>query len=144
MKASAKFIDQEQSDFFLVLSKKVNHYFRENHISRYGNREMIIKSVVLIAVYLGTYLAILFLSVNPWFLLPLALLMGVAMAGIGMSVMHDALHGSYSQIPQLIAGWVTSPILSGPILSSGKSNTTCFIIPIPMCTDWTRILRPRS
>ncbi|WKN43291.1 fatty acid desaturase family protein [Tunicatimonas pelagia] len=105
MKASAKFIDQGQSDFFPVLRKKVNHYFKDNQITRYGNREMIIKSVVLITVYLGTYLAVLLLSVNPWFLLPLAILMGVTQAGIGMSVMHDALHGSYSSNP-IINRWV--------------------------------------
>lgn len=124
MKATAKFIDREKSDFFLVLTKKVSQYFKENHISRYGNREMVIKSVVLIGGYLGTYLAILFLPVNPWFLLPLALLMGVAMAGIGMSVMHDALHGSYSPSPAVNrwVGYITYFIGANPFVWKVQHN----------------------
>ena len=97
MNVSAKFIDQNRSDFFPVLRKRVNQYFKDNDITRFGNGEMVLKSIILISTYLGAYLVILLLPVNPWFLLPLAVLMGIAMAGIGMSVMHDALHGSYSK-----------------------------------------------
>ena len=124
MKASARFIDPEKSSFFPILSKKVNDYFKENQISRYGNREMIVKSVVLIATYLGAYLAILFLPLTPWLLLPLALLMGVAMAGIGMSVMHDALHGSYSPSATVNrwVGYVTYFIGANPFVWKVQHN----------------------
>jgi linoleoyl-CoA desaturase len=101
MKPSVKFINQEQSKFFPTLRGRVNQYFKENNISRYGNQEMVIKSVVLISVYLLCYLAILTLSLNAWLFLPLVVLMGIAKAGIGMSVMHDALHGSYSKNAQI-------------------------------------------
>ncbi|MGB3586160.1 MAG: acyl-CoA desaturase [Tunicatimonas sp.] len=124
MKASAKFIDQGQSEFFPVLRKKVNHYFKDNQITHYGNREMIIKSVVLVGAYLGAYLAVLLLSVNPWFLLPLAILMGVAMAGIGMSVMHDALHGSYSSSSKVNrwVGYITYFIGASPFVWKIQHN----------------------
>ena len=105
MNITAKFIDSQQSTFFSTLNKRVNRYFKDNNITRYGNRTMVIKTVVLLTAYLGSYAAILSLSVNPWLLLPLALLMGVAMAGIGMSVMHDSLHGSYSS-NQTVNQWV--------------------------------------
>ena len=105
MKAATKFIDHGQSEFFSVLKKRIGLYFKENEITRFGNQEMIVKSIVLVGVYLGAYLAILLLPVNPWFLLPLALLIGVVQAGIGMSVMHDALHGSYSSRPA-VNRWV--------------------------------------
>ena len=97
MKSSVKFNNQAQADFFLTLRKRVNQHFKDNNITRFGNREMIVKTVVLLGVYLGSFTLILTLPFSPWLLLPFALLMGFAMAGIGMSVMHDALHGSYSK-----------------------------------------------
>jgi linoleoyl-CoA desaturase len=97
MKSTIKFINHDQSVFFSTLRKRVNQYFKENNISRFGNQEMVIKSITLLGVYLLSYLLILILPVSAWFLLPFALLMGISKAGIGMSVMHDALHGSYSK-----------------------------------------------
>ena len=97
MQTTVKFVNQNQAVFFPTLRKRVNAYFAENGITRFGNREMYIKTALLFSVYVGSYLLILFLPVSAWFLLPFAILMGVAKAGIGMSVMHDALHGSCSK-----------------------------------------------
>ncbi len=97
MKPSVKFNNPSQAEFFTTLRKRVNLYFKENNITRFGNREMVSKTVILLTAYLGSFAAILSLNVSAWFFLPLTLLMGLAMAGIGMSVMHDALHGSYSK-----------------------------------------------
>ena len=97
MKPSVRFINQDQSKFFPTLRARVNQYFKDNEITKYGNREMVIKSVVLIGIYLLSYLAILLFSLNAWLFVPIVMIMGVAKAGIGMSVMHDALHGSYSK-----------------------------------------------
>lgn len=101
MKGQIKFVNRDQSAFFSTLRKRVNHYFRDNHITRYGNQELFIKSAVLIGIYLLSYVLILTLSVSAWWLLPFAVLMGLAKAGIGMGVMHDALHGSYSKNPKI-------------------------------------------
>ena len=101
MKAQIKFVNQDRSTFFPTLRKRVNEYFKENEISRYGNREMYVKATVLISIYLLSYILILTLQVNAWLLLPFAVLMGLAKAGIGMGVMHDALHGSYSKNTKL-------------------------------------------
>lgn len=99
MKASVKFNNQAQADFFQTLRKRVNQHFKDNNTTRFGNKEMIGKTVILLGAYLGSFAAILTLNVSAWFLLPLTFIMGLAMAGIGMSVMHDALHGSYSKSP---------------------------------------------
>lgn len=99
MRSTVKFNNQPQAEFFNTLRKRVNQHFKDNNITRYGNSEMIGKTIVLLSVYLGSFVAILSLPISAWLLLPLALLMGLAMAGIGMSVMHDALHGSYSENP---------------------------------------------
>jgi linoleoyl-CoA desaturase len=99
MKARVKFVNPDNSQFFPTLRKRVNHYFQDNNISRYGNREMFTKTIVLLGIYLACYVIILSLPVSPWLLLPFVVLMGIAKSGVGMSVMHDALHGSYSQNP---------------------------------------------
>lgn len=59
---------------------------------------MVIKSFVMFALYFTPY----FLLLSNYFssgyvLLGLVLLMGIGMSGIGLSVMHDANHGSYSK-----------------------------------------------
>ncbi len=97
MKTSVRFVTKDQSVFFATLRTRVNQYFKENNISRFGNHELTIKTVALLSVYLFSYLAIIFLNLNAWAMLPFALLMGISMAGIGMSVMHDALHRAYSK-----------------------------------------------
>lgn len=97
LKPSVQFVNQQQSDFFNTLRNRVNLYFTENNITRYGNREAVVKAIILLGSYLGAFAAVLLLDVSAWLLLPFAVLMGISMAGIGMAVMHDALHGSYSR-----------------------------------------------
>ena len=97
--SSVKFNNQPQAEFFQTLRKRVNQYFKENNITRYGNKEMVAKTIVILTAYLGSFALILTLNISAWLLLPFVLLMGLAMAGIGMSIMHDANHGSYSKSP---------------------------------------------
>lgn len=99
MSSPVKFNNQPQADFINTLRKRVNQHFKDNNITRFGNLEMVGKTIVLLGAYIGSFVAILTLNVSAWFFLPLTIIMGMAMAGIGMSVMHDALHGSYSKSP---------------------------------------------
>ncbi len=59
---------------------------------------MVIKSIAMFILYLGPF-AILLSNVysNGLVLLGLTILMGIGMSGVGLSVMHDACHGSYSK-----------------------------------------------
>lgn len=58
---------------------------------------MVIKTIVMFLIYLTPYtLMLVGVISNPWLCVGLWLIMGVGMAGIGFSVMHDANHGSYS------------------------------------------------
>lgn len=59
---------------------------------------MVIKTVVMLSLYLVPYLLMMF-GVFTTFLPVLIcwIIMGVGMAGIGLSVMHDANHGAYSK-----------------------------------------------
>jgi len=87
-----------QRDFSTTLNARVNEYFRSEGVSRHANREMIIKTVAMFLLYFMPY-AILVSGVSlgwPMLLLLLAV-MSIGLAGIGLSVMHDANHGAYSK-----------------------------------------------
>lgn len=94
-KSHLKFKSVNGNKFYTTLRKRVDEYFTQHNIHRYANRQMIIKSVVLISFYVLPFFALPFVAF-PWSLI-LWFVMGLAMAGVGMSVMHDANHGSYSQ-----------------------------------------------
>jgi linoleoyl-CoA desaturase len=84
--------------FYTELKKRVDTYFKEKQISKNGNLNMYLKTVFMFAAYLVPYALILFNVSDSrvvWFLL--TVLMGLSMAGIGLCVMHDANHGSYSK-----------------------------------------------
>jgi len=87
-----------RKDFTATLHKRVNEYFKQNNINRQGNREMIVKTIVMFSLYFGPYALILSgLITNSWLLLVPLVVMGLGLAGIGLSVMHDANHGAYSE-----------------------------------------------
>ncbi|MFN8342882.1 MAG: acyl-CoA desaturase [Cyclobacteriaceae bacterium] len=88
---------QTNRDFVQVLNKRVGDYFRVNRISRHADAEMVTKTVCMFAAYWGPYALILTGVVSSWWALLLALaVMSLGLAGIGLSVMHDANHQAYS------------------------------------------------
>ena len=95
------FDNDKGKEFMADLRVAVNKYFSENNISRFGNIRMYIKSFFMLSLYSVPYFFIILGIVDLgtssllfWFLW---VLMGFGMAGIGMSVMHDANHGGYSR-----------------------------------------------
>lgn len=96
MKA-AKFTAPDGDVFYKTLRKRVNQYFKENNIKRTGNTSLYVKTVILFILLLGP-LSLQFVFDNlPWYaIIGLWMLTGLGMAGIGLSVMHDAVHGAYS------------------------------------------------
>lgn len=95
-KTAPTFAKQDNLKFFRTLNSRVNNYFKENNIQKTGNWKLHLKAVILFAVFLTPYFLILSLNMPFWAQLLLNILMGVGMAGIGMNVMHDGNHGSYS------------------------------------------------
>ena len=94
--SAVRFSPREKSQFFSVLRKRIDGYFAETGKSRHANAEMRIKTVVLLSTYILPFVAMLVWNIAgiPGYLL--WVLMGVSVAGIGMSIMHDANHGAYS------------------------------------------------
>jgi len=96
LKGKVKFVSKDKSLFFATLRKRVDAYFLQNNIQRTANTTMVVKSVVLLLCYVLPF--VLLLAFQPVFPLSLLLwfVMGLGVAGIGMSVMHDANHGAFS------------------------------------------------
>ncbi|MFM7850866.1 MAG: fatty acid desaturase family protein [Flammeovirgaceae bacterium] len=99
MKQNLKFASNQQ-DFFATLSQRVNQYFKTNGIERTANLEMVFKTIFMFLLYFIPYfIAISGAVTNIWALFILSIIMGLGLAGIGLSVMHDANHGAYSTKP---------------------------------------------
>ncbi len=97
-----KFNLKDRPEFFKELRKRVNEYFRENNISKYANLNMKLKTVFMICLYFVPLLFMLTGVVTSlWPVILMWALMGFGMAGIGLSIMHDANHGSYSRNPKV-------------------------------------------
>lgn len=89
-----------QREFVTVLRQRVNGYFTDNNISKYGNWEMVVKSIFMLALYLVPLGLILTGTIQAWWMvLGLWFVAGFGMSGIGLSIMHDANHDAYSRFP---------------------------------------------
>jgi len=92
-----KFPKNENTEFFATVRSRVNAYFKENKISKAGDWRMVTKTISMIIIYVLPYILILTQVTDVLlykFLLWIA--MGLGLAGMGLSVMHDAVHGAYS------------------------------------------------
>ncbi|MCV9928439.1 acyl-CoA desaturase [Flavobacterium sp. LS1R49] len=103
------FAKQDNLKFFRTLNSRVNSYFKDNNIQKTGNWKLHLKAIILFTVFLAPYFLILTLNMPFWAHLLLTIVMGIGMAGIGMNVMHDGNHGSYST-----KSWVNN-IMGGSI-----------------------------
>lgn len=90
-----------QEDFYKTVRARVNAYFEQNKISTKGDIRMFVKTAVLLLMLAVPFVFVL-IGVQPyWLYLAMWALMGIAVAGIGLSIMHDANHDSYSNNPRL-------------------------------------------
>jgi linoleoyl-CoA desaturase len=92
-----KFSRKDPAMFFKTLHSRVNKYFKENKIEKSGDLRMYIKTVAMFSFYVIPYVLILTGVVTGIWTLAMYLIIGIGVAGIGLSIMHDANHGSYSK-----------------------------------------------
>ena len=97
-----KFNTKDKPEFFKELHRRVNQHFKDNNISKYANFNMKFKTVFMLCLY---FLPLLFMLTgivhHTWVMFLLWIMMGFGMSGIGLSIMHDANHGSYSRNPKV-------------------------------------------
>lgn len=101
MASDIKFVNKSGSEFFATLRQRVDDYFNKNKLKKSGNYQMILKTIAMLALYFIPYGLIMSNMFSGWIMLLLAGVMGLGMAGIGLSIMHDANHGSYSSSPRM-------------------------------------------
>ncbi len=95
---SLKFNTQDKPEFVQELRKRVSGYFKENKISRHANGQMKVKTAFMILLYFTPLVLMLTTVVSSfWGVMLMWTLMSLGMSGIGLSIMHDANHGSYSK-----------------------------------------------
>jgi linoleoyl-CoA desaturase len=107
-----------ENQFASALRKNVNAYFKEKGISQKGNFNLASQTVAMLSLYLVPFILLLIFPMSWWMGLVLSVAMGIGVAGTGMYVMHDALHGSYSKkewINKLLGG--TMYLLGGNVFN---------------------------
>lgn len=94
-------------EFGKEIRKRVNHYFKDNKISRKGDWRLFSKAIILFTLFFVDYYFLLYFDVPPWLRIILWILLVPICAGIGFSVMHDANHGAFSKHSwaNKLAGW---------------------------------------
>ena len=109
--------DPKQKEFVKAVRQNVKNYFEEKNISTKGNLALVFQTIAMLSFYLVPLILILTVPMNIWVAMGMFTLMGVGMAGIGMCVMHDAAHGSYSK-----RKWVNK-MLGGTMYLLGSNVT---------------------
>ncbi|MEN0004749.1 MAG: fatty acid desaturase, partial [Bacteroidota bacterium] len=99
MQEVIKFSRVDNKQFFATLRKRVNAHFEQNNISKSGNWTLYVKTFLMFALYLVPYVLVLSLSMPTYMVLISYFFMGLGMASIGLCVMHDANHGTFSKNP---------------------------------------------
>jgi linoleoyl-CoA desaturase len=95
--SSIRFPKTDNTDFFKTLNARVNAYFQQNNVSKYGNWKLYVKSIVVFSIFLTPYFLIISNNFNQWAMLLLTIVLGMGMSFVGMCVMHDGNHGTYSR-----------------------------------------------
>lgn len=95
--SNVTFAKTHNEEFHKVLRKRVGDYFKTKNISRHANAAMVFKTIAMLAFYLTPLCFLLTVEMSTWMVLLMWTIMGFGMAGVGLSVMHDANHGAYSK-----------------------------------------------
>ena len=92
-----KFVSPDK--FLNVLRSRVDDYFASTGLPRRDCPAMYRKTAVMLLWYVATYVALVFFTTSLWAAIPLAILLGISMAGIGFNIQHDGGHNGYSERP---------------------------------------------
>jgi len=112
-----QFSKEHNSEFYKTLKSRVNSYFKDNQISKQANAAMVFKTIALLALFLTPYGFLYTQELPALAYIGLWFVMGFGMAGVGLSVMHDANHGAYSK-----KEWVNTLVSNVMIILGGSAR----------------------
>jgi len=82
--------------FIRELRRRVDAYFETTGRRRRDCVQMYFKTATILAWFVTAYLLLLFFATTWWTIVPLAIVLGVAIAAIGFNIQHDGGHKAYS------------------------------------------------
>ncbi len=87
------------NDFQSELRRRVEAFFRSTGRRQRDCWQMYLKTAVLLGLLAASYVLLVFVVQAWWLALPLAVLLGLATAGVGFNIQHDGGHQAYSNRP---------------------------------------------
>lgn len=102
--------------FIRELRKRVDAYFEKTGKNKRDCPGMYFKTATILAWAISCYVLLVFVVSSPWLVIPLAMILGVAVAAIGFNVQHDGGHKAYSNRP-----WVNKIMATSLDLIGGSS-----------------------
>lgn len=82
--------------FLVELRRRVDEYFRTSGRRQRDCWQMYVKTAILVACLAVSYVLLVLVAQTPLQALPLAILLGLSAAGIGLNTQHDGGHQAYS------------------------------------------------
>lgn len=83
-------------EFDRAVRQRVDRYFEETGLRRRDCPQMYLKSALIFGWCAASYLLLVFMAGTWWTAIPLAISLGLAVAGIGFNIQHDGGHHGYS------------------------------------------------
>ncbi|QRN98528.1 acyl-CoA desaturase [Archangium violaceum] len=114
----------EAGPFHQALKTRVERYFQESGRAQRDLPGMYAKTAALLGWFAASYAFLVFVATGPWSAVLGCVSLGLAMAGIGFSIQHDANHGGYSErksINRLLA-WTLDVLGASSYVWSWKHN----------------------
>ena len=111
----------DKSGFSKTLRSRVDEYFTENKIKKSGGSSMLLKSILMLALYFVPWALFTFgvTGGGAWFWVA-EVAMGFGLAGIGLNIMHDGNHNAYSTKP-----WINKLMGRTVDLVGGNADMWC-------------------
>lgn len=85
--------------FQKTLRQRVQQYFDDTGLHRRDCPGMYLKTATILAWFAGSYALLVFGGFAWWLSVPLAISLGLSIAGVGFNIQHDGGHGAYSDRP---------------------------------------------
>jgi len=82
--------------FAKELRVRIAQYFKENELSKYGNKEMYLKTIIATISWIGVYAWIMSNTLTPIGLILVFTLLGYINIFMAFNIGHDACHNAYS------------------------------------------------
>jgi len=92
--STIKYDRKDNQEFYEVFRKRVDNYFKNKGISKYGDWRIRLKIFTLLAIFFSSYILMYLESNTPGIVLLLASICGLTGIMIALNVIHDASHNA--------------------------------------------------